>query len=108
MEKVIRYISFILLLCVLSTCASIQKAQYFYTERNEYASVIDSLENVEGLSLPKLSNWDKSQYFTNDSIIVTTWMWMTNKVDTIYVFTVIQDPISGYVVKYRKEWREKK
>lgn len=108
MEKVIRYISFILLICVLCTCASIQKAQYFYTERNECLSVIDSLENAEELLLPKLSNWDKTQYFTNDSIIVTTWMWMTKKVDTIYVFTVIQDPISGYVVKYRKEWRVKK
>ena len=108
MEKALRYTLFILICCVLSTCATIQKAEYFYTERNEYASIIDSLENVELLSLPKLSNWDKSQYFTNDSIIVTTWMWMTKKVDTTYVFTVIQDPISGYVVKYRKEWREKK
>lgn len=97
-----------MLICVLCTCASVQKAHYFYTERNECLSVIDSLKNTELLSLPKLSIWDKSQYFTNDSIIVTTWMWMTKKVDTTYVFTVIQDPISGYVVKYRKEWREKK
>lgn len=108
MEKALRYTLFILVCCVLSTCATIQKAQYFYTERNECLSVIDSLENAEELLLPQLSNWDKSQYYTNDSIIVTTWMWMTNKVDTTYVFTVIQDPISGYVVKYRKEWREKK
>lgn len=58
------------------------------------------------LSLPQLSNWDKSQYFTNDSVIVITCMWLTKKVDTTYVFTVIQDPISGYVVKYRKEsWK---
>lgn len=108
MEKVIRFLLFILVLCVLYACATVQKAQYFYTERNEYEAVIDSIRNANELSLPQLCNWDKSQYFSNDSVIVTTWMWMTSKSDTTYIFTVIQDPISGYVVKYRKEWREKK
>lgn len=65
MEKIIKFISFILLLCVICTCASVQKEQYFYTERNEYAYVIDSLKNKECISLPDLANWDKIQYFTN-------------------------------------------
>lgn len=108
MEKALRYTLFILVCCVLSTCATVQKAEYFYAERNECKSLIDSLVTEESLVIPEMENWDKSQYFTNDSIIVTTWMWMTHNADTTYVFSVIHDPISGYVVKYRKEWREKK
>ena len=112
MEKSIRIIFIFIVACVLCTCVSVQNAEYFYTEHesNERIyDIIDSLEITGDITFPEVANWDKTQYFTNDSVIITTWTWMNVSNDTTYVITIIQDPNSQtYCLKYRKEWREKK
>lgn len=98
----------IFILLILIGCSSVLKVNYFYYKGSSYENVLDSLSSCNNIDLPHISNWETATYLTNDSVINTTYMYMTQRYDSTYIFTIINDSISSYHVKFRKEWREHK
>ena len=104
MEKIV---TFLITILFLIGCGTILNVTYFYPETTYPERKIDSLSNVNDIPIPSYKDWNKAQYFTNDSVIISTYTYVTEKNDTTYIFTLIEEG-KEYVLKYRKEWRTKK
>lgn len=107
MFKWIKQAFIVIVFFIFNTCGTALHTEYFYDKRDTYETVIDSLSKEKKLIIPATNNWSKIEYFSGDSVIVSTYYYTGYIADTLYVFSITEDPISGYIIKYRKEWRGK-
>lgn len=105
MKKLVSMIVIVIFLAI--SCQTPRKFSTSFFERrtNNPQEVVDSIVNANLLpALTKYRDWNRSMYFSSDSVVTTQYLGVTSLKDTTYIFSITEfagDSIS--LIKFRKE-----
>ena len=92
-----------ILLALVASCG-VFKPVYFSRETPVPQTVVDSLVGVYGLQIDDdYSQWPRTTYLSNDSVLVMDYTAVQHDGDTLYIISVTEDRVNETEVLFRKE-----
>lgn len=81
-----------------NTTENIKPEMYTSIERMMTYTQLDSLCTMDNISSSP-TDWEKMYFVTDDNNIVTEYMYISQKSDTLFIYTVVESGDSAFVTK---------